>query len=62
MAINTASITSIGCLCSQLQKPYGQVRKAIELLGIKPVLIVNMVAHYSDDDVQLIAEHLREGK
>jgi hypothetical protein len=63
MSIAT-SISAIGNVCAQLQRPYGSIQKAIEQLSIKPAIVINTVPHYSDDDVQLIAEHLSkaEGK
>ncbi len=58
MTLANQSISSIGQICSTLQRPYGTVRKAIERLGITPVLVINMVAHYSDEDVERLREAL----
>jgi hypothetical protein len=58
MTLASPSISSIGQICSTLQRPYGTVRKAIESLGVTPVLVINMVAHYSDEDVERLREHL----
>lgn len=60
MTLATQSISSVGQICSTLQRPYGTVRKAIERLGITPVLIINLVAHYADEDVERLREHLSE--
>jgi hypothetical protein len=54
----TQSLSSIGFICQTLQKPYGAIRKAIEELGISPVMVMNCVAHYADDDVERIREFL----
>jgi hypothetical protein len=59
------SISSIGHICSTLQRPYGTIRKALEALQITPTVVINCVAHYSDDDVERLREHLerkQEGK
>jgi hypothetical protein len=58
MTLASPSISSIGQICATLQRPYGTIRKTIESLGITPVLIINMVAHYSDDDVERLREAL----
>lgn len=58
------NISAIGNVCSQLQRPYGSIQRAIEQLGIKPVLTINTVPHFDDADVERIAKHLdkTEGK
>ena len=53
-------ISSVGHICAALQRPYGTIRKAIEELGLTPAVIINMVAHYADDDVEKIREHLQK--
>ena len=58
MTLANQSISSLGQICSTLQRPYGTLRKAIEELGITPVLVINMVAHYSDEDVERLREYL----
>ena len=58
MTLANQSISSIGQICSTLQRPYGTVRKAIESLGITPVLVINMVAHYADEDVERLRDYL----
>ena len=60
MTLASQSISSIGQICATLQRPYGTVRKAIEGLGITPVLVINMVAHYSDEDVEHLREYLEQ--
>jgi hypothetical protein len=57
MTISSPSISSIGQICATLQRPYGTIRKAIESLRISPVLVINMVAHYADEDVERLREH-----
>jgi hypothetical protein len=52
------SISSIGNVCSQLQRPYAAVQRAIVVLKIKPALVINTVPHYSDDDVERIRAYL----
>jgi hypothetical protein len=53
-----SSISAIGNVCTQLQRPYGAVQRAIEQLSIKPAIVINTVPHYSDDDIERIAKHL----
>jgi hypothetical protein len=60
MTITSPSISSLGQICSTLQRPYGSLRKAIEELGITPVLVINMVAHYSDEDVERLGEYFQQ--
>jgi len=38
------------------------VRKAIEALDIRPALVINMVAHYDDADVERIRQYLSRGQ
>lgn len=52
------SISAIGNVCAQLQRPYGAIQRAIEQLGIEPAIVINTVPHFSDDDVERIREHL----
>lgn len=51
------SISSIGHLCSHLQRSYTAVRLAIAELGIKPAVTINDVDHFSDADVDRLAAH-----
>jgi hypothetical protein len=59
----TQDLSSMGFICQTLQRSPGAIRKAIEAMGITPTVIINGRAHYSDEDVEAIREHLkREGQ
>jgi hypothetical protein len=62
MSISATSISSIGQVCQTLQASYSAVRRAIEALGLQPALVINGVPHFADEDVDLIAKHLRGQK
>lgn len=51
------SVQSLGHICQLLQKPYGRVAAAAAELGMKPAVLLNGVAHYSDRQVELLIEH-----
>lgn len=58
----TQSLTTLGCLCQMLQRSPDTIRKAMQELSITPAMIINMRAHYADEDVERIREHLaRQG-
>jgi hypothetical protein len=55
----TISAVSIGQAAALIQAMPSRIKAAAEELGITPAMRINMVDHYSEDDLQRIAEHLR---
>jgi hypothetical protein len=53
----TESINSLGHVCQILQRPYGAVRKAAEVLKISPVVTINGISHFSDHQVETLRRH-----
>jgi hypothetical protein len=59
----TSNMASMGFICQMLQRTPGTVRRAIEDLRITPTVVINTRAHYADEDVERIREHIeRESK
>lgn len=55
----TSSLTSIGCLASQIQFPVSRIQSAAAVLLIQPSHIINGIAYYSSRDAERISDHLR---
>ena len=51
MATQTQHLESIGHICATLQKPYGDIRRALADVGAEPAMVLNGVAHYAEADV-----------
>ena len=55
------SIVSIGQGCALIQAMPGRIREAAVALGIEPAARINCVDHYTESDLQKIADFLRSG-
>jgi len=53
-------LVSIGCLAGELQTPVRTLELAAQTLGIVPALRLNRIAHFDADQVERIAQHVRE--
>ncbi len=58
--MNATEIQSVGSIAGELQTPVVRIIAAAEQLGIRPALILNHIRHYAADDVERIADRLRE--
>ncbi len=56
----TQHLETIGHACGTLQASYGSVRRALEEVGARPVLVVNGLAHFDEADVERAAERLAQ--
>lgn len=62
MSTNTTAIISIGHLAHTLRKSVGTVERAAKLLGVKPALHIDGVAHYDQDDAERLCVLIREAQ
>lgn len=56
----TDSINSIGFCCQLLQRAPGLIRKAAAELKIAPVVTINSVVHFSDEQVETLRRHFAQ--
>jgi len=56
----TNSIIALGQACSVIQAMPNQIQSTAKELNISPVMRINMIDHYSEADLQRIAERLRQ--
>lgn len=62
MTTATKSIISIGKACSLIQAMPERIRGAADALGIEPAMRINNIDHYTEADLQRIADSLRAQK
>ncbi len=60
MAATTTFIETLAHACGRLQASPKAVREALREVGAEPVLVVNELAHYAEEDMQRAAERLRD--
>ena len=60
MAATTTFIETLAHACGRLQASPKAVREALREVGAEPVLVVNELAHYAEEDMRRIAERLRD--
>jgi hypothetical protein len=53
-------LETIGHACVTLQASYGAVRRALAEIGAEPALTINGIEHYSEADVQRVAERVQK--
>lgn len=53
----TVEYTSTGMVCQLCQRAPHAIRKASEELGIRPVMILNGIAHFSGPQVDALVAH-----
>jgi hypothetical protein len=58
----TISAVSIGQAAALIQAMPNKIREAAEALEIRPAMRINLVDHYSEDDLERIATYLRAEK
>lgn len=44
-------LSTIGNLAATLATPVGEIRKALDRLGIKPMLVINGVEHFDEKNL-----------
>jgi hypothetical protein len=61
--MQTINATSIGNAACNLQITVGRLERIAEQLQLQPVLVLDHVRHYSDDQIELIrAEVVKRGQ
>ena len=56
----TESLNSAGFVCQTLQRPPATILRTAEKLGIKPVVMINGIAHFSDHQVETLRRHFAD--
>ena len=56
----TKSVVSSGKACALIQYMPERIKRAAVELNINPVLRINCIDHYDEDDVQRIGDYLRQ--
>ena len=56
----TIEIESVGRLCGLFQKSPKSIREAAASIGINPSHIINGVPHFTPEQAERIAEHIRD--
>ncbi len=62
MSTNTTAIMSIGHLAQTLRTTVSTVERAAKLLGVKPALHIDSVAHFDASDVERLSVLVRDAQ
>jgi hypothetical protein len=62
MTTNTKHIESIGHLCQTFQRSYAVVARTLQEIGAEPVVTINGIPHYGEQEIERLGERLRQGK
>ncbi len=62
MSEENLNVESLGHLSARCNAPLRHVLSAIDSLGIRPVLVVDDVAHLNANDAQRVAERIAEAR
>jgi len=58
----TTCVETVAHACARLQASPRAVREALRAIGAEPLLVVNDLQHFSEDDVQRAAARLQQNK
>ena len=59
MATALHKLETLSFIAAHIQRPYSAVRRATEELGLQPALRINRTDHYSVEQAERIAAHLK---
>jgi hypothetical protein len=62
MRSTSKTLNSIGFVAATLSTPPAKILRIAGELRIEPVLTLNAISHFSDSQVELIAERLRQNR